>query len=484
MKKYRWILLFWLPSLFVLPGCNDWLDVTPQAQTNADKLFSTPKGFENALYGVYTSMTDEALYGKQMTWGLMDVLAQYYTVNTNPDHEFYDAVKYNYDAGNSKDIIRSIWLGAYRSIANCNILLEYLEEKGHSFFPDNNYELLKAEALALRAYLHFDVLRAFAPSWKNNQKGMSIPFADSFTNKIHRQVTTEQILEYILRDLIISREMLKDVDPIFQDQFKDMIFHFNQPLANGLNFSSFRCYRMNYFAVTALLARIYHYTGDLRGYDMAKEIIQAVDEGYFQFTTETEVSLPLKERDVVMQNEILFALNYPDVHQLFNSADVVTSRGVDLSADNILFPINDDLRRNLIGKNSRNKIVSYKFADIKSSKGSKIPMIRISEIYLIAAELGFDIAQTDAVNYLQHIRKMRGTSSDLKVVTKEQLIAELTLEARREFISEGQQFYWYKRLNLPVDRGDGKIELTKQNYTLPMPDAEIEFGDRVEEYLK
>jgi hypothetical protein len=35
----------------IASSCNDWLDVTPQAQVNADKLFSTPEGYESAVYG-------------------------------------------------------------------------------------------------------------------------------------------------------------------------------------------------------------------------------------------------------------------------------------------------------------------------------------------------------------------------------------------------------------------------------------------------
>ena len=42
----------------VASSCNNWLDVTPQAQVNADKLFSTPEGYESAVYGIYTAMTD------------------------------------------------------------------------------------------------------------------------------------------------------------------------------------------------------------------------------------------------------------------------------------------------------------------------------------------------------------------------------------------------------------------------------------------
>ena len=36
----------------VASSCNNWLDVTPQAQVNADKLFSTPEGYESAVYGI------------------------------------------------------------------------------------------------------------------------------------------------------------------------------------------------------------------------------------------------------------------------------------------------------------------------------------------------------------------------------------------------------------------------------------------------
>ena len=48
MKK-RILIIF---TLFVFAltnsSCDSWLDVTPQAQGNAEKLFSKPKGFENA----------------------------------------------------------------------------------------------------------------------------------------------------------------------------------------------------------------------------------------------------------------------------------------------------------------------------------------------------------------------------------------------------------------------------------------------------
>lgn len=472
-------------TFLVNTSCNNWLDVTPQAQVNADKLFSTPEGFENALYGVYTSMTRSSMYGQNMTFGFMDVLAQYYVVYSNSNHTFNEASKYNYDNGNSQDAIRNMWLDSYNSIANCNILLEYLEKKDMNFFTGDYYYFIKAEAMALRAYLHFDLLRAFAPSWADNKTGMSIPYADSFTKKVHGQLTTEEVVKRILADLEIARGMLKEIDPVFFETFKDPMYHYSQPLGNVPNLLDYRAYRMNYFAVTGLMARVYNYMGDKRAYDYAKEVIDAADEGYFLFAEESEVSDINQYKDVVMRNEILFALNFPGVHQLFYKSDAYGSSGYDLNDVASLFPFPDDLRKNLVGKyGSRNTTVSCKFADIKSENGGKVPMLRLSEMYLIAAERRYEDNQSEAIGYLETLQMMRGIVQDLSGISYENLVKQLTQEARREFVSEGQMFYWYKRLGLPVDRGTGSLTLTKKNFSLPLPSAEIEFGGRVEEYLK
>lgn len=50
-----------------------------------------------------------------------------------------------------------MWLELYFCIANCNILLERLEEVGPDFFEDERtYYILHGEARALRAFFHFD----------------------------------------------------------------------------------------------------------------------------------------------------------------------------------------------------------------------------------------------------------------------------------------------------------------------------------------
>ena len=135
-----------------MTSCNDWLDVTPQAQVSAEKIFSTPEGYESVLYGIYISMTEANAYGQNQTYGLMDVLAQYYDIYTNQSHALYQASVYNYTNGDIRDRVDAIWLNNYNTIANCNILLEHLAERTPEYFTENHYNMLKGEALAIRAY--------------------------------------------------------------------------------------------------------------------------------------------------------------------------------------------------------------------------------------------------------------------------------------------------------------------------------------------
>lgn len=484
MKNKIITLLFLFASAGLHSGCDSWLDVTPQAQVNADKLFSTPTGFENALYGIYTSMTDPALYGTHATFGLMDVLAQYYRVHTNRYHTLYEASLYNYGHAQSQEVIRQAWLKAYNSIANCNILLEYLSGKPASFFEGDKYLFLQAETRALRGYLHFDLLRAFAPSWKENPDAVCLPYAGSFAEKIHRQRSTREIVGEILRELEEARSLLKPVDPALQERFKDMYNHYQS--SSGQEFVSYRAYRLNYWAITGLMARVCHYSGDTgKAYEYAREVIRAGEEGFFLFAQESGVSAPLTSRDVVMQTEILFALNFPGIHNLWYGYDAGSSTSYTINTLASVYPLSDDFRRQyLVIKNGNGEDVSVKYADVKSTKGGKIPMIRLSEMYLIAAEAGFDTHRGEAIGYLETLRKNRGVVSGISPsVTSDEFLRELTLEARREFLGEGQLFYWYKRLGSPIHQGNTTIVLDPVQFCLPLPAAEVEFGDRKEDYI-
>ena len=466
----------------VASSCNNWLDVTPQAQVNADKLFSTPEGYESAVYGIYTAMTDASIYGTHMTFGFMDVLAQYYYASWDKSHNLYECSQYHYNNGTTQNLISNLWLKSYNTIANCNVLLERLKGQSPLFFPEGEYNLIYGEVLALRAFLHFDLLRAFAPSWNVDKEALCLPYADNFGDKIYRQKKTTEIVRALIHDLDTARILLKPVDRAVQDEFKDMYNHYVTDADNV--FLSARAYRMNYWAVTGLLARVYHYMGDPKAYTYANEVIQALRDGYFQFTPESALSAPVKTRDVIMQNEVLFALNYSGIHDLWYSYDASTTTDYEIDGVSRLYPSGDDFRgQYLVTAGKAGYEVSIKYADVKSDKGGKIPMIRLSEMFLIAAESGFDQDKENAIALLEELRLNRGIGAEISAtISAEKFREELTIEARREFLGEGQMFYWYKRLGLPV--GLDEIEVSPATFCLPLPATEVEFGNRTEDYIK
>ena len=94
-------------------ACSDWFDTSPKTDLTAEKLFSTEAGFESALTGIYLSMVDGGAYGDNMSFGLLDQLAQQY--DYIPDGANDRSAIYNYatatsDGFRTKQKIAQSWL--------------------------------------------------------------------------------------------------------------------------------------------------------------------------------------------------------------------------------------------------------------------------------------------------------------------------------------------------------------------------------------
>lgn len=54
-------------SLF-LSSCQNWIDVNPKTDIEAEEFFTSEDGFKSALTGLYSMMVLEKSYGRQMTF--------------------------------------------------------------------------------------------------------------------------------------------------------------------------------------------------------------------------------------------------------------------------------------------------------------------------------------------------------------------------------------------------------------------------------
>ena len=81
--------------------------------------------------------------------------------------------QFDYTTDYSKSNFAGIWEKGYALIANVNTLLKNADEKKNLFTGDQ-YNWITGEAYALRAMLHFDLLRLFGPVYKTNKE--DVPF--------------------------------------------------------------------------------------------------------------------------------------------------------------------------------------------------------------------------------------------------------------------------------------------------------------------
>ena len=122
---------------FFLSSCSDWLDVMPKESIVETDLFKESTGFQNALNGVYEQMASTDLYGRELTFGMLDAMGQVYFLENESYyvnsaiksyHFYYQAAKFDYNANEDiKKAFNSVWLTAYNTIANCNNIINKIE---------------------------------------------------------------------------------------------------------------------------------------------------------------------------------------------------------------------------------------------------------------------------------------------------------------------------------------------------------------------
>ena len=245
-------------GLLMCTACNNWLDIQPSDRIAEDRVFSQVSGFWGALNGVYTELLSSNLYGGFLTVQGVEVMAQRYNVSQNQE-TFYNLSQYAFTQEQVKLRLESYWNEAYKQILECNNILENAEVRHGEVLNDKQYNLIRAEALALRGFLHFDLLRMFGPL-PTQLDSKAIPYKETISVSAPGMLTGNEVIEKVLTDLAEAESILKNWDPAVSE---GMLMAVNDDdHDNDGNTYRFRGLRLNYYAVVALKARVYLWAGN------------------------------------------------------------------------------------------------------------------------------------------------------------------------------------------------------------------------------
>jgi starch-binding outer membrane protein, SusD/RagB family len=465
-----------LVALSLLTSCDDWLAVDPKTQIGSDDNFQSEQGFKDALTGTYILMTGENVYGRQLTFGMVDVLGNQYSSFTANDRNYYQLSIFNYESDTAETMIDDAWKSQYNAIANVNNLIANVDVADPLMFENENYNIIRGEAYGLRAFLHFDLLRLFASAPSSGGTGaMGIPYVNTFGLTVTPSSTVGEVLDMIRDDLDVAVTALAQ-DPVIP----------GKTTTTSDNYLRDRSYKFNYYAAKALQARVALYANDKT--TALARALEVIESNAFPFVPASQVVVGVPaSANRVFTPELIFALNMTNLGTLSASWLIdgsLEQLGKTPDEYRTVYEVQDDATASdyrfrvltSLVNTDRYAVKLDQPAGIPTAYANRMPVLRVSEMYYIAAECLKDTDPGRAIGYLNAVRTARGILDNLSLaLTAEQIQEEIFKEYEKEFLLEGQLFYYYKRVNASSMRFSGAVA-GDAVYVLPRPDNEIEFG--------
>jgi hypothetical protein len=512
MKKY--ILLFLTIALFA--SCSDWLDVTSKDKMLEKDMFSTEANINNAANGLYREMASADLYGGNLSQTTVEMMGHVYAYPPSQPNQSSETLSswalanYSYYANDDiKKRFSNIWKNAYATLLHINTFIKNVNESP-AIMPESGKNIMLGEAYGLRAYIHFDLFRLYGPAWQNKTNS-KVLFYNNKTQVVLNHIgyeeaeysTADEYMTLLLEDIATAEKLLKDNDPIVTDGGS-----ITNELLNDDYYLRNRNRRMNYYAVKGLEARVRQYRGETElAAAAAKEITDQVGNNKrFKMVDPPKM---IDNQDYIFFSEVIFGINNLDMYSHADDWYMTTEMREAYVVDKNNFEINimgysgsaigsmPDWRdrqwkeSNVINYAGANYSYTGNFVSKKylfTLSNSKIPAIedlqvlmRISEMYYIQAEAALKAGDLPtATDLLNTILRSRGLTEQYFLddsKTEAELRAHIEKEYYREFIGEGQIFFFHKRVGSTrmfkgYDEGTDAVLNGTESFVVPIPEDE------------
>ena len=392
-------------------------DLSPTAALNSASVL------QSALNGVYAEIRNVSQYGRD--WPVIgDLMADNTFVDANNSGRYI--TQFAYQVPVTDQIPQDMWAESYTGILRCNEIIDATVTGAAD---------IKAQAYALRALIYWKLVTNYANPYTTDTTAMGVPLVLHYNpTALPGRNTVGTVYSQIVSDL---RTAVKTAPAYDNSAF------------------------LSKYAVEGILSRVFLYEGQ---YDSAlARATDVINKGPFSLVDMNGFNAfwanPAVKTDAV---EVMFEVD----------CDPVNNNGFDDLGGIYIHGYNDiycssqlanlyspsDIRGTLllqgtIHNGRANAYYVNKYPNAGSTDRDNIKVIRLSEVYLIAAEAAARKGQTTAaqgyLNTLMAVRDPSITYADAGAT----LINDIVLERRKELAFEGDRLYDMNRLGLPINRG-------------------------------
>ncbi len=441
MKKTQIILT--VLGIMLLASCENFLDVKPSNYAAAETSITNTADAQVAINGLMSKMTSYNYYGRNfLIYG--DAKGGDFAIRSQG--RGLDGL-YTFNHSATSGSYSGFWSQLYNNILQANNLIlniKKIEDAGNGSPALAGF---KGQALTARALMYFDLVRLYGKPYNMDKASYGVPL----------------ILEPLDASAQPTRESVEAVYTQILQDLSDAAPLLSKSALNGY---------LNYYANLAIKARVEltmdNFTEALAA---AEEIIN--DGPYSLYANEDWVGSWSNE----FGSESIFELGiFPDEADLGTSSlgyylmrlgKVTGAMGYFMASDYFIARLGEDpadVRWGIMDydESSDTRFGScskYTGVDLKGDKGSKsavnVKVIRLSEIYLIAAEAALKLPVPDKVKATLYLNEIRKRSPTLAPATDVTVTIDMIVDEKsKELFAEGQRYFDMLRLNRTIEFND------------------------------
>lgn len=434
-----------------LASCEkSFLELKPPTSLTPEFALATEADLQVALRGAYSGLKSTALYGRSLMV-LGDMMADNTYQSALNTNRYTNFNLYNYLVTDGD--VAGLWNASYSVILRANNII-------NSPIADNaNIQQIKGEAYAIRALAYYNLVRYFGSPYTLDPSKLGVPI-----------VTTYQA------DLKPERAKIADVYTLINKDLTQA-YTLMTKFTNSSQFSK--------YSAKALQAKVYLTMGDKTNAKAAAldvitnsgftAISSAAHTGYWAGVAPRtdKVETLLEVSFDAVANNAFDALSYIYL-QSGNYGDMLCSTELyDLFETT-------DIRKSLYATGIRGGLASVFVNKYSSFTGdhSDTKVIRMSEMYLIAAEASYPSNTSDALKYVNEVTSRRGATA---IASDGQALLEAIItERRKELAFEGERYPDMQRLQRNIARSKNypaaalSIDFTNYRRIMPIPQGELD----------